>query len=52
MLLRLGEVIEWTGMSEKTILKAVDAGSLKRIRVHDKARGLYNKDDIKALIGL
>jgi hypothetical protein len=50
MLLRLNEVVAWTGLNEQAVLKAVECGSLKRIRVHETARGVYNKEDVKKLI--
>jgi hypothetical protein len=47
MLLKLGDIKAWLGVSEYEIGKAVEQGLIKRIRLNENAVGRYLKDDVK-----
>lgn len=51
MFLRLGEVMEWTGLTEPQIRKFVEAGVLNPVEV-EGCRRLYKKEEIKERLGI
>jgi len=51
MLIRLADVKEWLGVPEKQILKWVDAGAIKPVKI-EGCRNWYNREQIKKRFGL
>jgi DNA-binding transcriptional MerR regulator len=50
-LLRLGEVMRWTGLTEPQIRKFVDAGVLNPVQ-YEGCRRLYRRKEIKERFGI
>jgi len=50
-LLRLGEVMRWTGLTEPQVRKFVDAGVLNPVQ-YEGCRRLYRKKEIKERFGI
>jgi len=46
-LIRLADIVEWYDVDEKAVLKAVDAGTIKGIKLYPGARNYYSKDQVR-----
>jgi len=52
LLIRLRDIMDWSGLEKAAVLQAVDAGVIKGIKLCENGRNVYNREQVRKALML